>query len=74
MSAEDHAALVERIRQVLGAMPAGQVIRDGGRVDWGPVGNKSRAVYIAARLGHTFDPNCTSCESDLFYVLKNAAK
>lgn len=60
--------------EVLAAMPRGQVFQDGGRVEWGPEGNKDRARYLAARLGHTFQPNCTSCDSDLWLVLMNAVK
>ncbi len=74
MTATERADLVERIREVLDAMPPGQSVRDGARVEWGPPGNKSRAVYLAARLGHTFDPHCKSCESDLYHTLKYLAK
>lgn len=73
-SATTDADTKAAIREVLAVMPAGQQVRDGHRMQWGPPGNKSRAVYLAARLGHTFDPHCTSCESDLYHVLKYLAK
>lgn len=63
----------ERAMELFGEIPA-QVVRDGARVDWGAPGAKARAVYIAALLGHQFDPHCNSCESDLYIVIKNAAK
>lgn len=63
----------ERAMELFGEIPA-QVVRDGARVDWGAPGAKARAVYIAALLGHQFDPHCNSCESDLWLVLKNAVK
>ena len=64
---------LQAVKEVLAAMPE-QEWKDGGAVNWGPPGNKARAVYLAARLGHTFDPHCTSCESDLYHVLKYLAK
>lgn len=64
---------MRRIRDVLAAMPDQQV-KDGGSVLWGPDGNKARAVHLAARFGHRFDPHCKSCESDLFHVLKYLVK
>lgn len=66
--------LRERIAEVLAAMPPGQQWRDGMRVDWGPPGNRDRAVHLAARLGHVFNPRCRSCDSDLWMVLKIATK
>ena len=60
-------------REILQAIPEQNVV-DGGRVDWGPEGTKARALYVAALKGHHFDPKCTSCESDLYYVLRNAAR
>ena len=71
-SAERHD-LVRRIREVLAAMPDQQV-KDGGSVLWGPEGNKARAVHLAARFGHRFDPHCKSCESDLYHTLKYLSK
>ena len=71
-SAERHD-LIQRIREVLTAMPDQQV-KDGGSVLWGPEGNKARAVHLAARFGHRFDPHCKSCESDLYHVLKYLSK
>ena len=62
-----------RIQEVLAAMPK-QEWRDGGPVEWGPEGNKARALHLAATLGHLFDKDCKSCESDLWLVLKNAVK
>lgn len=56
------------IKEVLGAMPR-QSFRDGGVYNWGPEGNKARAVYLAATRGRTFDPTCPNCESDLITVL-----
>lgn len=64
---------IKAIREVWSRIPA-QEVRDGGRVDFGPEGNKDRAVYIAALMGHQFDPKCSSCESDLYHVIKNAVK
>ena len=61
------------IAEILAAMPV-QSVRDAGPVEWGPEGNKARAVYAAARLGHQFDVTCRSCESDLYFVLRNAVK
>jgi len=61
------------IAEVLSAMPP-QEVRDGGSVLWGPEGNKARALYLAALMGHVFDPNCTSCESDLVALLKYSIK
>lgn len=74
----DHARRVlshttQSAREIMASMPE-QMVRDGGAVDWGASGNKARALYIAALLGHAFDPKCQSCESDLYYVIKNAAK
>lgn len=66
--------LKQRINEVLSAMPSGQRWKEGGAVEWGPPGNKDRALYLAARIGHTFDPNCKSCDSDLWLVLKQASK
>lgn len=60
-------------RDILSTMPA-QVVHDGGRVEWGERGAKARALYVAAVLGHHFDSTCRSCESDLYYVIKNAAR
>ena len=60
-------------REILQAIPEQNVV-DGGRVDWGPEGTKARALYVAALKGHHFDPKCTSCESDLYYVIKRLAK
>lgn len=71
-NAERHD-LIQRIREVLAAMPDQQV-KDGGSVLWGPEGNKARAVHLAARFGHRFDPHCKSCESDLYHTLKYLAK
>ncbi len=71
-NAERHD-LIQRIREVLTAMPDQQV-KDGGSVLWGPEGNKARAVHLAARFGHRFDPHCKSCESDLYHTLKHLVK
>jgi len=62
------------IREVLAAMPAGQQVRDGHRLQWGPPGNKARAIALAARLGHTFNPTCQSCEADLYHVLRHTVR
>jgi hypothetical protein len=59
--------------EVMSKMPE-QVVRDGGRVDFGPPGNKRDAIHISSLLGHVFRPDCRSCESDLYYVIKNAAR
>lgn len=67
-------ATVESIREILAAMPRAQMARPGHPLEWGPEGNKARAIYLAATLGHSFDPNCTSCDFDLYMVLKNAAR
>lgn len=61
------------IREVLSAMPDSNW-QDGRTYDWGPEGNKVRALHLAARLGHIFEKDCLSCESDLLLVLKNAVK
>lgn len=71
-NAERHD-LIQRIREVLTAMPDQQV-KDGSSVQWGPEGNKARAVHLAARFGHRFDPHCKSCESDLYHTLKYLSK
>lgn len=73
MESAERNDLIGRIREVLAAMPDQQV-KDGGSVLWGPDGNKARAVHLAARFGHLFDPRCKSCESDLFHTLKYLAK
>lgn len=57
--------------EVLGAMGT---TTPGAKLDWGPAGNKSRAIYIAARMGHQFDPKCSSCEGDLLAVVRYASK
>ncbi len=67
------ADTTERIKQVLADIPP-QQWREGGSVQWGPEGNKARAIHLAARLGHSFDPHCLSCESDLWLVLINAVR
>ena len=64
--------LKARIREVLADMPAQP--RGRSPVQWGPPGNKARAIHLAARLGKVFDPNCTSCESDLWDELREAVK
>ena len=64
---------IQAAREVLSAMPD-QEWRDGGRVDWGPEGNKARALYLAAVAGHVYDPDCLSCESDLWLKLKELVK
>jgi hypothetical protein len=46
----------------------------GAKLDWGPAGNKARAIYLAARMGHHFDPKCSSCEGDLLAVVRYASK
>ena len=73
MESAERNDLIQRIREVLTAMPDQQV-KDGGSVLWGPEGNKARAVHLAARFGHRFDPHCKSCESDLYHVLKYLSK
>lgn len=73
MESAERYDLIQRIREVLAAMPDQQV-KDGGSVLWGPEGNKARAVHLAARFGHRFYPHCKSCESDLYHVLKYLAK
>lgn len=60
-------------KEIMKAIPEQKVV-DGGRVDWGPEGTKARALYVAALEGHHFDPKCTSCESDLYYVIKRLAR
>ena len=55
MESAERNDLIGRIREVLAAMPDQQV-KDGGSVQWGPDGNKARAVHLAARFGHRFDP------------------
>jgi len=60
------------ILSVLRDVPA--PITQGTAANWGPQGNKTAAIYAAARLGHTFDPNCTSCDHDLYSVLRHAVK
>lgn len=71
-AAHDDGWLVGAVREVWGLIPA-QVVRDGARVNWGPEGTKARSVYLAALMWHHFDAGCTSCESDLYYVIRNAA-
>lgn len=73
MESEERHDIILRIREVLAAMPDQQV-KDGGSVLWGPEGNKARAVHLAARFGHRFDPHCKSCESDLWFLLKTESK
>ena len=59
------------IEEILSAIRTKEV-KDGTRIDWGPDGNRDRAMYQAALLGHRFDPKCQSCDSDLYFVLKSA--
>lgn len=65
--------ILQSIKEVLADMPE-QPFVDGGTYNWGPHGNKSRAVYLASVLGHNFDINCPNCESDLLLVLRNHVK
>ena len=60
--------LKENIREILADMQSQEPIH------WGPPGNKARAVYAAARMGHTYDSKCKDCEPDLLTVLKWAVK
>lgn len=73
MNEAERADLKARIREVWQAIPA-QDVRDGKRVDFGPPGNKARAIYLAGRIGYTFNPDCKSCESDLWHVIRMQAR
>lgn len=70
MATERNRSIAKEILQGI----ATQVVRDGGRVEWGTPANRKRAIYLAAKMGHRFDPHCQSCDSDLFMVIKHAAK
>ena len=63
----------ERIREVLRDIPE-QEFRPGHPINWGPPGNKACARALSARLGHVYDRKCTSCDFDLYTVLKHAAR
>lgn len=62
----------QSIREVLADMP--DQPRGRNPVQWGPPGNKARALYLAALMGKAFDPDCKSCESDLWDELIEAVK
>lgn len=65
---------IQAVKEVLAAMPE-QEWRDGGRVDWGPEGNKARALYLAAVAGHTdYQPDCNNCDRHLLAVMQSLVK
>lgn len=61
----------EAIDQILSDVRTKDV-KDGSAVDWGTPGNKARAIYQAGLMGVHFEPNCKSCDSDLYFTLKFA--
>lgn len=66
-------ATIAKVREVFEAMPKDQPPR-GQKPEWGPPGNRARAYYLAATIGHVNDPNCQSCDADVFDFLQSEVK
>lgn len=65
---------LERLEAILAAMPAAQPPR-GFRPDWGSPANRARAYYLAAQTGMNANPNCLSCDADVYdHLLKYVNK
>lgn len=67
------ATQIDGVLEVLGAIPE-QHMAAGRPIDWGPPGNKDRALALAAMNGNSFEPSCTSCDFDLWVTLRHIAR
>lgn len=63
------AQQLETLQSIRAAMPQAQPPL-GQRPNWGPPGNRERAYYLAALLGHQYDPKCQSCDADVWDALR----
>jgi hypothetical protein len=61
---------IEVIREVLSRVPD-QFMEPGRPIEWGPYGNKERAILQARFAGHEYDVNCKDCDFDLWTVLRS---